>query len=412
MYPISIKKNRSILIIKALLVFLLCSTMVVFPRETFQASLRGFNAWLTLVFPALLPFFIMSELLMGLGVVHFMGVLLEPIMRPVFNVPGTGAFVMAMGYTSGAPIGTMLSVELRKKNLCTRMEAERLMSFTNNSSPLFIFGAVAVGMFNNPALGLILAFSHYSANLIVGILLRFFGERDHQKINDIDNKKGLLITRALKALMEAQVSDGRPFGTLLADSIKKSVQTLTLIGGFIILFSVITEIISTLGIMDLFIDAIILLIKPLGMDSNAAPALAVGFFEITLGIKSASESEILLPLQLIAASAIMGWGGLSIHAQVASLAKGTDIRMKTYISARIMHSLISALIMFLSMGSAAPAITNLFETHQSMVGIFSGGWAAVVLPMVFFLAICFLGILASLLIYLCRSFNLIFINKR
>ena len=36
MYPISIKKNRSILIIKALLVFLLCSTMVVFPQEHFK----------------------------------------------------------------------------------------------------------------------------------------------------------------------------------------------------------------------------------------------------------------------------------------------------------------------------------------------------------------------------------------
>ena len=126
---------------------------------------------------------------MGLGVVHFMGVLLEPIMRPVFNVPGTGAFVMAMGYTSGAPIGTMLSVELRKKNLCTRMEAERLMSFTNNSSPLFIFGAVAVGMFNNPALGLILAFSHYSANLI-GEYCFVFSVRGSSKDQRYRQQKG------------------------------------------------------------------------------------------------------------------------------------------------------------------------------------------------------------------------------
>jgi len=75
-------------------------SIVRFPDEAFNAAVNGLDVWFTIVLPALLPFFIGSQLLMGLGVVHFMGVLLEPFMRPMFNVPGAGSFVMAMGLAS------------------------------------------------------------------------------------------------------------------------------------------------------------------------------------------------------------------------------------------------------------------------------------------------------------------------
>ncbi len=129
---------------------LLTLCMVLYPEETFSAALKGLDVWWNIVFPALLPFFIGSEILMGLGVVHFMGVLLEPLMRPVFKIPGAGSFAVAMGLASGFPIGAILTTKMRLKNLVTRYEGERLMSFTNTADPLFMFGAVAVGMFGYP----------------------------------------------------------------------------------------------------------------------------------------------------------------------------------------------------------------------------------------------------------------------
>ncbi|MCX7781115.1 MAG: hypothetical protein N2491_09420, partial [Negativicutes bacterium] len=68
--------------------------MVQYPKEAFDSAIMGLNLWWNVVFPALLPFFILSEILMGLGVVHFIGVMLEPLMRPIFNVPGVGAFAL------------------------------------------------------------------------------------------------------------------------------------------------------------------------------------------------------------------------------------------------------------------------------------------------------------------------------
>ena len=77
-----------------------------------------------------------------------------------------------MGMASGFPAGAKLSARLRKSNLLTQIEAERLVSFTNSSNPLFIFGAVSIG-FNNPKLGIILAAAHYFSNFAVGLIMRF-----------------------------------------------------------------------------------------------------------------------------------------------------------------------------------------------------------------------------------------------
>ena len=76
--------------------------------------LFGLNIWWEVVFPSLLPFFIIAELLISIGVVKFIGVILEPLMRPLFRAPGIGGFVWAMGMASGFPAGAKLSARLRK----------------------------------------------------------------------------------------------------------------------------------------------------------------------------------------------------------------------------------------------------------------------------------------------------------
>src|SRR5690625_465208 len=147
--------------------------LIKYPDQSFEASVRGLNMWWEIVFPSLLPFFITAELLIGFGVVTFIGTLFEPIMRPIFNVPGVGSFAWIMGMASGYPSGAKISSRLREEKQLTRIEAERLISFTNNASPLFIFGAVAVGFFHDAKLGFFIAVCHYLGNTLVGICMRF-----------------------------------------------------------------------------------------------------------------------------------------------------------------------------------------------------------------------------------------------
>src|SRR5690625_9186 len=91
-------------------------SLIIFPEAAFHSSLRGLHTWWEVVFPSLLPFFIMAELLIGFGVVQFIGIIFQPIMRPIFNVPGVGSFAWIVGMASGYPSGAKITALLRTNN--------------------------------------------------------------------------------------------------------------------------------------------------------------------------------------------------------------------------------------------------------------------------------------------------------
>lgn len=316
-----------------LLVLLLAGFMIVNPSLTIKSSLDGLNLWFRVVLPALFPFFVVAELLVQLGFVHFLGVLLEPVMRPLFRLPGSSSFVVAMGFTSGFPIGAILTRRLYEDQMLDATEAERLVTFTNNASPLFMLGAVAVGMFGLPAAGYVIAGSHYLANLSVGFL---WGRLAPARYAGVPTTTNLLHT-ALAKFLESN-SDNRPgIGQMLGDSIGKSINSILTIGGFIIIFSVITQMLSTLGFIDILARIIQHAVPGCSPSYSLSYGLSIGVFEMTLGARAVASSEALLSQQLVAVSLVMAWSGLSIIAQVMSIVAGTPIRFSFYVLSRFIH---------------------------------------------------------------------------
>src|SRR5690554_6427398 len=168
-------RNNFLHTITAFIFLTLLLLLVLFPSNSYNAAKNGLFIWFNNVLPALLPFFIGSEILIGLGVVHFIGVLLEPIMKPVFNVPGVGSFIYTMSITSGYPMGAKITSELRKRNLYSKEEGQRLLALCSTSGPLFIIGSVSIGMFKNPYLGILIVFSHYFGSIATGLTFRNYG---------------------------------------------------------------------------------------------------------------------------------------------------------------------------------------------------------------------------------------------
>jgi sporulation integral membrane protein YlbJ len=327
-------------------VIILAASLITFPQDSFEASIRGLNMWWKVVFPSLLPFFIVSEMLIGFGVVKFLGILLEPLMRPLFRVPGAGGFVIAMGMASGFPAGAKLTARLRQEGQITRIEAERLVSFTNSSNPIFIFGAVSVGFFNNPKLGLILALSHYLGNICVGMIMRFYGKNEMEKRKG--RKKKLTLRDAFAILHQTRLNDNRPIGQLLGDAITSSIQTLLMIGGFIIIFSVLNKMLYLLHITAFLAKGVQFLLKALSFPITLSIPFISGLFEITLGSQLTSQvKEATLLQQVIVTSFILGFSGLSVQAQVASILSRTDIRFKPFFIARMIHGVLAGLFAFL-----------------------------------------------------------------
>lgn len=325
----------------AFLIIILVFLMIINPEATFKGANYGLLTWSKILIPSLLPFFIISGILVELGVVNFLGVLLEPLMRPLFKQPGVAGFVLAMGFTSGFPMGAVLTNILYEKNLLTREEASRLIAFTNNCSPLFLLVAIPVGMFNNPNLGILLVTAHYGANLLLGILLGFKKKKENLIFSI---KKTSIFKKSIKELFEYQKKNSKPFGSLLGNAINKSIQNMLLIGGFVIIFAVLIEIFKAIKIfilISLFFKEILLFI---GIDPSLGEALATGLFEMTLGAKRASEINTLLLDQIMIVSLILGWSGFSIQAQVISIAGRNNLPIGHYIWGRFFQGITASIL--------------------------------------------------------------------
>ncbi|BCJ85419.1 sporulation integral membrane protein YlbJ [Effusibacillus dendaii] len=334
--------KRSTTPLLAIVVVFMTLSLVFYPKEGFEAGVSGMKVFWEVIIPSLLPFFILSELLLGAGVVHALGVLLEPLMRPLFSVPGVGAFALSMGLAAGYPMDAVITAKFRESKLCTRVEGERLLAFTNTADPMFMFGGVAVGMFRNPAIGSLLAAAHYIAAFLVGICFKLYGLGKDKEAAVGQRATGNLFARAYREMIRAREEDGRPFGKLLGDAVNDSIKTLLMIGGFIIFFSVVIKVLTLAAVIPLLALPIVGLFNLFGIDLSLVNPFLSGIFEIDIGSAQAAVTHAPLIQQLLIVSFIIAWSGLSVHAQVASVLTGTDIRFTPYVVARLLHGVLAA----------------------------------------------------------------------
>jgi len=314
---------------------LLMVVMFFYPQEVLHSASNGLSLWVNFVFPALFPFFIISDLLMKQGFVHLLGILLEPVMRPLFRLPGKASFILAMTHTSGIPIGAILTCKMRKEGEITRTEGERLLAFTNNPSPGFMFGAVASGMLGNPALGIVIAGSVYISNFIIGLLFRFYGQTQEPR-----SQHPFSWSKAFAEIEIIQRKNKKPIGEILADAIRESTSTILLVGGFIIFFSVITHMFTVMHINTILSNGISLLTGGY-LPPSGGNALIQGFWETTLGSKAAVGAFTSLDARVGMLCFLMGWGGLSVFAQVASFTTSTDLRFFPFVLGRSLHAFLA-----------------------------------------------------------------------
>ncbi|MCP3761891.1 sporulation integral membrane protein YlbJ [Domibacillus sp. A3M-37] len=339
-------------------VTLFAAALLLSPQTGLRAAIYGMDIWWKTVFPSLLPFFILTELMAGLGVIAFFGSLLSGFMQFFFRIPGPAGVTWMLSLASGFPSGARMAARLRAEHSITRIEAERLVAMAHSSNPLFILSAVASGFLKNPEAGFLLAAAHYSGAFLIGLTMRFYG----------GNKEGQAKTVAegpLTAFKEARKKDGRVFGTMFADAVLSSVQTLMLIGGFILFFSVLTALLNEYGAVAFFFS----LFASQETSMPIVRALFAGFFELTSGVQLSSSTSISPNVSLLLISAILGFSGLSVHAQVAAIISSTDIRYGPFLAARVLHSFYAVIIMLWLMSHpfSFPAVGLSFIPERGML---------------------------------------------
>ena len=342
------KRFKVDVVLFSIVILFMIAGFMLFPQSGLNAAIQGIHIWWDVLFPALFPFIVISEVLLGFGIVHFVGALFDPMMRPVFRVPGSGGFVMAMGFASGYPVGARLTAQLCEQKLLNRDEAERLVSFTSTSDPIFLIGAVSIGFFHDAGLATILAFAHYGGGVIIGFLMRYHGKSLPAVPKQTKTVRSSLWVQALREMHKARLIDGRPIGLLLRQAIQSSLQLVFVIGGLVVLFAVVMEFMQRIGLMLVLYSIVGLILQLFQIPFELSTAVINGWFEVTLGAKLAGEAGdgIALIHKVSIAAFILSWSGLCVHAQILSILNQTNVRYRPFFMARLAHGFVAAILVY------------------------------------------------------------------
>ncbi len=296
------KKLR--IVFPLLAIFALC----VLSNDVLAAAKDAVNTCLYILLPSLFPFFVLSRMFILSGGPAALGRYLGFMMRPLFGIRGSGSTAFLLGILSGYPVGAKTACDLWETGAISKDEAQNLLGFCNNSGPLFLIGAVGVGMFGSRRVGLFLYAVHVLSSITVGILTKW-------RIQD-------------KPKQDTSIRPAPPAGAqaVFTAAVEESVRVILTVCGYVIFFAVIIEFLEKLPIPGVF--------RP----------LVNGVFEMTTAVRLVCQDGAFgFHQKLILVSAIAGWAGLSVHFQTRGILIKTPLSFQTYLLTKIIHSAVSAI---------------------------------------------------------------------
>ena len=302
-------------------------SLIMYPEAAVASAKSGLELCANVIIPSLFPFFVLSSMCVELGLIRYIGKILEPVMEPLFRVNGSCAAAFALGIIGGYPVGAKTAIELYEKKYCSKNEAERLLAFCNNSGPAFILGVVGAGVFASSKIGITLYLVHISASVIVGILFRFRSK----------NTGGAKGTRK-------QPIEALHFTSVFTDSVRNSFQSTLNICAFVIFFTVVIRILFISGAMEQASGLLGTLLAPVGFPSEWAEKLLIGAIEMSSGVWQLQSAAGSLTGKLAMAAFVLGWAGVSVHCQVLSFIGSSGLSTRPYLLGKLLHGGISALL--------------------------------------------------------------------
>jgi len=285
--------------------------MLLFPKKVLADSLAGLDLWFHTVLPSLLPFMILSNVLIGANVVSQLMRPFSGFFRHVLGLSPEGGYAWLLGLFCGFPMGARLTGDMYRQHKISREEAGYLLTFANQSSPMFLSTYVVLHGLGDSTMTLPVFVIFYASAFLTSLVFRIRSRRF-----------GLPPSKPKK-----EVPEQTSYGNLLDTSIMNGFEIITRLGGYIILFSILAGIVLQLP-------------APL---HTAAPFLS-GLTEITTGIHTISGTTLPLQVKFTAIVCCTAFGGFSTVAQTSCMLNGTGLSIFTYLKGKLVNAAVAGLL--------------------------------------------------------------------
>lgn len=291
-----------------------------FPKDAVNAAANGLMLWYEKVLPTLLPFAVLSNILIDSNYLQYLNRILAPLLCRLLPVSDNGAFVLLSGFLFGFPMGSKNCAQLLKNGGITRQEADVLFVITNNISPVFISSYILQQQLHMTKMTLISYLILFVPPLVLGFVrLR----RQVPKQSSLHSQTVQTVQTA--PYLHKKPASGSQMNFKIIDAgIMNGFETLTRLGGYIMLFSMLSSILPKLPLPEIF------------------GICLTGITEITNGIALLGNSELSSGLRYILAMAFTAFGGLSGIAQTSAMVKDTGLSIKSYCIQKLLLGAVSA----------------------------------------------------------------------
>lgn len=311
------KKNFLTLGILLLMLLLLC-----YPNLCLQAAQDGLLLWFNKVLPSLLPFMIFINILVSLDGLQTFISYCTPFSRRFWHLPGESFFAFLIGLIAGYPMGAKVVKSLYIDHKISKEEAECTLCFCNNCGPLFIIGTVGTAMLSQTHLGYFLFLIHILSACIMSILITHHlpptSHTPHLSHHSL-------------------IPSTQPnFFRLLNLGVMNAMDTIVCVGGYIILFSVISALLTQTP----FVQQ--LLVR---FTSNSNICLFIrGILSSCLELSNGTYVVSQLPIStysLALLSAAIGFGGVCVYFQTLFVLEDTPFNTTSFFISKCIQGCLS-----------------------------------------------------------------------
>ena len=116
--------------------------MLRYPALSLEYASTGLTLWFTKMVPTLLPFMILSGIMIRMNLTERFVGLLHPLLHRIYGTSRNGSYTIIMGFLCGFPMGARIVGELYEQHKLSREESALLLSFCNNIGPIYFLSYV------------------------------------------------------------------------------------------------------------------------------------------------------------------------------------------------------------------------------------------------------------------------------